>query len=119
MIIAGLMVAGGAGAVLRYSPTATSRGGPNPFPYGALVINVSGSLVLGFSPEPPFHHGLSAHWVSVLGTRLIGAYTTFSTFSYDSSRLLGRDALGPGTSWLASWPGWAPPSPGWPSPPLI
>ena len=104
MIIAGLMVAGGAGAVLRYLVDRSVQGRvESDFPYGTLIINVSGSLVLGFLTGSALHHGLSAHWVTVLGTGLIGAYTTFSTFSYDSFRLLSSDApTGAVTNILAS-----------------
>ena len=92
MIIAGLMVAGAAGAVLRFLVDRYVQGKvASDFPYGTLVINVTGSLVLGFLTGSALHHGLSADWVTVIGTGLIGAYTTFSTFSYDTFRLLGRD----------------------------
>jgi CrcB protein len=93
VIIAGLMVAGAAGAVLRYLVDRYVQGRvESDFPYGTVVINVTGSLVLGFLTGSALHHGLSATWVTVLGTGLCGAYTTFSTFSYDTFRLLGSDA---------------------------
>lgn len=93
MIIAGLMIAGAAGAVLRYLVDRSVQGQvESDFPYGTVVINVTGSLVLGFLTGLALHRGLSATWVTVLGTGLCGAYTTFSTFSYDSFRLLSRDA---------------------------
>jgi len=94
VIIAGLMVAGAAGAVLRYLVDRYVQGRvESDFPYGTVVINVTGSLVLGFLTGSALHHGLSATWVTVLGTGLCGAYTTFSTFTYDTFRLLGSDAL--------------------------
>jgi CrcB protein len=93
VIIAGLMVAGAAGAVLRYVVDRDVQGKvESDFPYGTVVINVTGSLVLGFLTGSALHHGLSATWVTVLGTGLCGAYTTFSTFTYDTFRLLGSDA---------------------------
>jgi fluoride exporter len=93
VIIAGLMVAGAAGAVLRYLVDRYVQGRvESDFPYGTVVINVTGSLVLGFLTGSALHHGLSATWVTVLGTGLCGAYTTFSTFTYDTFRLLGSDA---------------------------
>jgi CrcB protein len=94
MTVVGLMVAGAAGAVLRYLVDRyVQRKVTSDFPYGTLVINVTGSLVLGFLTGSALHHGLSAPWVTVLGTGLIGAYTTFSTFTYDSFRLLGSDGM--------------------------
>lgn len=93
MIIAGLMIAGAAGAVVRYLVDRYVQGKvESDFPYGTVVINVTGSLVLGFLTGSALHHGLSAAWVTVLGTGLCGAYTTFSTFTYDTFRLLGSDA---------------------------
>jgi CrcB protein len=92
VIIAGLTIAGAAGAVLRYLVDRYVHGRvESDFPYGTLIINVSGSLVLGFLTGSALHHGLSATWVTVIGTGLMGAYTTFSTFSYDTFRLLGSD----------------------------
>jgi len=93
VIIAGLMVAGAAGAVLRYLVDRfVQERVESDFPYGTLAINVTGALILGFLTGSALHHGLSANWVTVLGTGLIGAYTTFSTFSYDTFRLLSSDA---------------------------
>ncbi len=102
MILAGLVVAGGVGAVLRYLvDRLVQRRVPSDFPYGTLVINVSGSLVLGFLTGAALHHGLAAGWLTVLGTGLIGAYTTFSTFTYDTVRLLGGDAAAAGMANVA------------------
>jgi CrcB protein len=93
MMVAGLMAAGAIGAVLRYLLDRLIQGRMrSDFPYGTLVINVSGSLILGFLTGAALHHGLAASWVTVLGTGLIGAYTTFSTFTFDTVRLLGSDA---------------------------
>ena len=93
MILAGLAAAGAVGAVLRYLVDRLVQGRVgSDFPYGTLVINVSGSLVLGFLTGAALHHGLAAGWLTVLGTGLIGAYTTFSTFTFDTVRLLGGDA---------------------------
>ncbi|HEY0071575.1 MAG TPA: fluoride efflux transporter CrcB [Chloroflexia bacterium] len=61
------------------------------FPSGTLFINVTGSLLLGFvltliSQRFVADPGLRL----LLGTGFLGAYTTFSTFSYDSIILLER-----------------------------
>ena len=53
------------------------------FPLGILVVNLSGSLVLGVLVGSATHHGLSPFWLTVAGTGLVGAYTTFSTFTFD------------------------------------
>ena len=89
MIVLGLVVAGALGAVLRFSVDhAVQRRAHSDFPIGILVVNTTGSFVLGFLVGCADHHGLSAAWLTVLGTGLIGAYTTFSTFTFDTVRLL-------------------------------
>jgi fluoride exporter len=65
-----------------------------PFPVATLLINVSGSFVLGtlsgaleFATMPP-------EFRLALGVGFLGAYTTFSTFTYETLRLVeGGDAL--------------------------
>ena len=59
------------------------------FPIGTLIVNVTGSLVLGFvlryalgSPS------VSAEIRALLTTGFCGGYTTFSTFSYDAMTLI-------------------------------
>ncbi len=88
MIVVGVMVAGACGAVLRYLVDhVVQRRAGGTFPVGTLVINVSGSFVLGLLTASALHHGVSTAWLTVAGTGLIGAYTTFSTFAFDAVRL--------------------------------
>ena len=96
MIVLGVVVAGACGAVLRYlvDHTVQRRSGSD-FPFGTMVINLSGSLVLGYLTGSALHHGVSATWLTVVGTGLIGAYTTFSTFTFDSVRLAEAGRWGP------------------------
>lgn len=60
------------------------------FPYPTLVINVSGSFLLGWFTKSlgGLFPGLGPAPFLLLGTGLCGAYTTFSTFSYESLALL-------------------------------
>ena len=102
MIVAGVMIAGAAGAVLRYLVDRLVQTRiESDFPYGTLVINVTGSLILGLLAASALRHGVSASWFTVLGTGLIGAYTTFSTFTFDTFRLLGSDAKASATANVA------------------
>lgn len=59
------------------------------FPWGTLVINVTGSLLLGFlirySLATP---GISAELRALLTVGFCGGYTTFSTYSYETVALL-------------------------------
>ena len=84
MLIAGLAVAGALGALARYLVDAVvirrSRGG---LPAATLAINISGSFVLGVLTGLVLYHGLSTTSKTILGTGFCGAYTTFSTFTYE------------------------------------
>jgi fluoride exporter len=98
VILLGLTLAGAVGAVLRYAiDQLIQRRRGSDFPSGILVVNVSGSLVLGLLVGSSLHHGVSSYWVTVAGTGLIGAYTTFSTFTFDTNAFLERRRWGPGT----------------------
>ena len=88
MIIAGLAAAGALGAVLRYvCDHLVQRRADSDFPVGIMVVNLTGSLVLGLLVGAGVRHSLSPTWVTVVGTGLIGSYTTFSTFTFDTVRL--------------------------------
>ncbi|HVS68703.1 MAG TPA: CrcB family protein, partial [Mycobacteriales bacterium] len=74
-------------------------------PWGTFWINVTGSFALGVVTGLATHHGLGTRWDAVLGTGLLGGYTTWSTFSWESfalaeQRRLGAAALNVGGSLL-------------------
>ena len=82
------------GAPVRYLVdrfVASRNGGA--FPWGTLVINVSGAFILGLVVGMGAHHGLSKQAVAILGTGFCGAYTTFSTFSVETVRLVEERAF--------------------------
>lgn len=93
MILAwvGLALAGGVGAVLRLLVDGSlSRWGQG-LPAGTFVVNVSGAFVLGLLDGlvlPP-------HAALVVGTGLVGAYTTFSTWMFETQRLVEERRLVP------------------------
>ena len=58
-----------------------------PFPWGTCVVNISGSFVLGLITGLALYHGLGVDSKLVFGTGFCGAYTTFSTFTYETVRL--------------------------------
>lgn len=81
---AGVLVAGGAGAVLRFLVDRTvARRVARPFPFGTLAVNISGAALLGVIS------GLALGRVAALlaDTAFVGAYTTFSTWMLESQRL--------------------------------
>ncbi len=88
--LAAIGVAGGVGAGLRFLvDRAVMRGRHASFPFGILVVNVTGSLALGLLV------GLGTSAVpsalaTVLGTGLLGGYTTFSTVSVETVLLADR-----------------------------
>ena len=93
-----LAVAGGgaAGAVLRYylGGSALARAAA-PFPTATFVINVTGSFVIGFfltlAGERVY---VNPHVRLAVAVGFVGAYTTFSTFEYETARLVeGKDYL--------------------------
>lgn len=89
--------AGGLGAVARFVLDGVVNGLTGPrYPWGTTVINVSGSFLLGLVTGLTLAHGLPEHWQLILGTGFLGGYTTFSTASFETVRLLQEQR------WLAA-----------------
>jgi CrcB protein len=89
-----LSVAGGVGAVLRFVVDGLVRsalGGR--LPWGTAIINASGSFLLGLLTGL-VTVGMPKELLLVLGTGLLGGYTTFSTASVETVRLLQQRRLG-------------------------
>lgn len=63
------------------------------FPWGTLTVNVSGCVLLGLLTGLGLYHGLDATTGTVLGAGGLGAYTTFSTFTFETIRLAEEGAL--------------------------
>lgn len=58
------------------------------FPWGTFVINASGAFLLGLVTGLALHGGLGPLPRAALGTGFCGAYSTFSTFTYETVRLV-------------------------------
>lgn len=88
--IVGILIAGAIGALLRYAVDgAVSQRTSGAFPWGTFVINVTGSLLLGIIFVITTERMTIAPWLRTSITiGLLGAYTTFSTFSLETVRLL-------------------------------
>lgn len=87
-------VAAAAGASCRYLvDLAISHRTSSALPAGTLVINTVGAFALGVLVGIGLYHGLGDGPRLVLGTGFLGAYTTFSTFSYETFRLLEDRSL--------------------------
>jgi CrcB protein len=63
------------------------------FPWGTFAINIAGSALLGFLLGAHQHLGLPAQVVDAAGTGFCGGLTTFSTFGYETLRLLEDGAI--------------------------
>jgi CrcB protein len=66
------------------------------FPYGTLLINLSGCFIIGFALTVlDAHLALPHEWRLAIPIGFVGAYTTFSTFEYETLRLVqnGQGAL--------------------------
>ncbi|KTR02105.1 fluoride efflux transporter CrcB [Curtobacterium luteum] len=81
-------VGGGIGAAVRFLLDGAVKARVTVFPLGTLVINVSGSLALGVLTGAGQAGVLALPTVAVLGTGMMGGYTTFSTASVETVQLL-------------------------------
>jgi CrcB protein len=80
--------AGGTGAVMRallIHHIGLRRA--DPLPLGTLIVNASGSLLLGVLTGLSLYHGLGSHALAVAGVGLCGGYTTWSTASWETIHL--------------------------------
>jgi len=94
--IVGIGVAGALGALARYGlEGVVSRHWPGAFPWGTFVVNVSGAFALGFVFVLLTERVSVDPWLrSALTIGFLGAYTTFSTLSFESYRLIEDGAVG-------------------------
>jgi fluoride exporter len=88
-IAIGLVVAGALGAPARYLLDGFVQDRTaGAFPWGTFVINVTGSFLLGLITGAALYHGFPNTPKVWLGTGFCGSYTTFSTFTFETVRLL-------------------------------
>jgi CrcB protein len=95
-VIAALLVAVGAavGAPLRYlADRAVQARHDSLFPWGTFLVNVAGSFVLGAVVGAARAGAVPPAVVTLVGTGFCGALTTYSTFGYETLRLVEDGAL--------------------------
>ncbi len=84
-----IFLGAGLGGVARYALSVwvqTAAG--TAFPWGTLLINTTGSFVLAVLYAALDGTAAAPEWRAFLGIGLCGGYTTFSTFSYETVRLV-------------------------------
>mgnify|MGYP002005480673 CR=1 FL=1 len=85
---------GAIGAILRYL---IGESVPEGYPWGTLIVNLLGSFLLGVIVGLT----LSAEIGILLGTGVMGAFTTMSTYSVDVIEMFEKNDYGSGMSYLA------------------
>jgi len=95
----GIAIAGALGALARYGlEGVVSRRAGGVFPWGTFVVNITGAFVLGFLFTVMTERlRVSPALRTSLTVGFLGAYTTFSTLSYETFRLIEDGAV-----WLAA-----------------
>ena len=91
---------GAIGALLRFyvSETVSSEG----FPWATLTVNLVGSLLLGVMTAAVAASTLSETQALLLGTGILGAFTTLSTFSVETATLYDEEQWSALLGYIAS-----------------
>jgi CrcB protein len=101
--VGGVALAGAVGAPARYLVDGLVQDRTEgPFPWGTLVINLTGSLLLGLITGAALYHALPKLPRLWLGTGFCGAYTTFSTFTFETVELLESGERGTAVAYAAA-----------------
>lgn len=89
---AALVALGGAlGALLRYALGLTLE--TSDFPWSTFMVNICGSLILGILSVMALNSLISETTMLFLGTGLLGAFTTMSTFSNETVNLVKNNEI--------------------------
>lgn len=90
-----IAVGGSLGAIARYGLSTIIYNNTNTlFPWGTLIVNLTGCLFIGMFIEFFETTIIHAEWRSFITIGFLGAYTTFSTFSLETVNLLREGEIG-------------------------
>ena len=89
-------VLGALGCLARYYASSWIHAfAAGPVPFGTLVVNALGSLLIGLLMGGDLHHPLLGGDLRIgLAVGFLGGFTTFSTFSYETVRLMESGSVG-------------------------
>jgi CrcB protein len=89
-------IGGGIGSVLRYLTSGmAARWLGLDFPYGTLIVNVAGSFLIGLIQALAEEAAVLPEPTRLfLSAGMMGGFTTYSAFSYETIRLIELDAFG-------------------------
>lgn len=97
MTVVLVLLGGAVGAPLRYlTDLFVQSRHDSVFPWGTFTVNITGSLVVGAVASAVTSHDVPSWVLTLVGTGLCGALTTFSTFGFETVRLVEEG------SWLAA-----------------
>lgn len=91
-----LVMAGGAiGAAMRFLVgAATLRAFGTGYPWGTLLVNLAGGLLMGLLAGGLARTSAADGWRLFLGVGVLGGFTTFSAFSLEAALMIERGQLG-------------------------
>ena len=94
-VVLALGAAGGAGAMARFVLDGVIRAPlRGVVPIGTMTVNITGSFLLGLLTALGTISVLPPEWILICGGGFLGGYTTFSTASSETVRLLQADRIG-------------------------
>jgi fluoride exporter len=90
-----LAVAGSIGAILRYAVSGwVQRSAGGTFPWGTLAVNLTGCIAIGLLAPLLMERIVRPEYRVAILIGLLGSFTTFSTFGYETFRLLSDGQFG-------------------------
>jgi fluoride exporter len=98
-----IAIFGAVGTVLRYGIQYVTQIGPaSSFPWGTMSINLTGCFLLGLIGQLTMNRMMiSPDWRVAITVGFFGGYTTFSSFGWETAKMLEEGRWVPATSYVA------------------